>query len=88
MAVKTRETRKAVIGSTSRNINVRPGRRFSLACVFFGIQVARIRLRPGDFVRVTCLGRSVTVFNSFLRFNRGTINLRRGEFVTFFGSFF
>jgi hypothetical protein len=87
LAVKTSKTRRAVFGQTPQNINVPPGTTFSLACVFFGIQVARILLRPGDFVTVTCQGRSVVVFNSFLAFNRGTINLRRGEFVTFFGSF-
>ncbi|MFC4075630.1 hypothetical protein [Salinithrix halophila] len=88
MAVKTRKIRKSNFGSAPRAINVPPGDSFSLACDFFKIQVAKIRLRPGDFVKVTCQGRSVVVFNSFFRFNRGTINLRRGEFINFFGSFF
>ncbi|MDR6225434.1 hypothetical protein JOE21_001432 [Desmospora profundinema] len=88
MAVKTRQISSGIIGQTPGTINVRPGTAFNLACVFFGLQVARIRLRPGDFITVTCLGRRVVVFNSFFAFNRGTINLRRGEFVTFFGSFF
>ncbi len=70
-----------------KKFNIRPGRFLNLACHFFRVRVATIVLRPGDFVKVTCKGRTVIVFNSFRAFNRGTIHLRRGEFVTFIGAF-
>ena len=56
-----------------KKFNIRPGRFLNLACHFFRVRVATIVLRPGDFVKVTCKGRTVIVFNSFRAFNRGTI---------------
>ncbi|MFD1426284.1 hypothetical protein JOD24_002136 [Kroppenstedtia sanguinis] len=66
---------------------VRPLEVVRLACHFSRVRVAKMALRPGDFVRVTCKRRTAIVFNSFRAFNRGTIHLRRGEFVTFIGDF-
>lgn len=89
MELKSLENNKVVMNHhhKKKTFNVRPGQTFNLSCDFFGIRVASILLRPGDFIKVRCRGRTAIVFNSFFRFNRGVINLRPGEFVSFFGGF-
>ncbi|SDC11720.1 hypothetical protein SAMN04488112_103110 [Melghirimyces thermohalophilus] len=78
--------KKAQLVRKSQAFPVPRGRTFNLSCDNFNTQVARIRLRRGDFIRVTCRGRTALVFNSFFGFNRGRVNLRQGEWINFFGT--
>jgi hypothetical protein len=69
--------------SISRRIRLFRGQRVLLVCGRIIRRIIRVRLRRGEFIRVTCsvTGNTITVSCGTPRISRGTLRLGRGDSV-------